>query len=261
MGDDEVVGARIFQTWKSKISLPENFNYWRSTVIEKNKEFSFTLWDDSDNRNFIARNFPWFVDIYDHLPAEIYRVDCVRYFYLYANGGFYIDLDTECLQPLSKFVRTPGILLGRMGPYSDFLHAIPNAIMASRPREEFWLLVIGLITNLFGSGMRGGGPESLTGHVVLKAAVDIYLSKEPLITSQLIGSLALRLPSHLKPRTGRSDIRLLPQREWYPIDWSDPIHQTLRNEVRSGKLLEDHRKKQLFPESSLVTYWSHVWTE
>jgi hypothetical protein len=133
--------------------------------------------------------------------------------------------------------------------------------MASRPREEFWLLVIGLISNLFGSGLRGGGPESLTGPVVLKAAVDIYLSKEPLISSQMIGSFALRLPEHLKPRPGRSRIELLPQREWYPIDWSDPIHQALRQEIRGGLLLDGERKKRLFPESSLVTYWSHVWAE
>lgn len=260
MGDD-VVGARIFQTWKSKTVLPDNFRYWRSTLLEKNPDFAFTLWDDADNRNFIAQHFPWFLGIYDNLPAEIYRVDCVRYFYLYAKGGFYIDLDTECLALLKRFADFPGILLGRMGPYPDFLHAVPNAIMASRPREEFWLLVIGLISNLFGSGLRGGGPESLTGPVVLKAAVDIYLSKEPLISSQMIGSFALRLPEHLKPRPGRSRIELLPQREWYPIDWSDPIHQALRQEIRGGLLLDGERKKRLFPESSLVTYWSHVWAE
>ena len=257
--NQDCVGPRIYQTWKSKTALPENFAYWRSTLIAKNKGFEFPIWDDADNRNFIAQNFPWFLASYDRLPAEIYRVDCVRYFYLYANGSFYVDLDTECLQPLAKFVDFPGVLLGRMGAYADFPHAIPNAIMASRPREEFWLLVIGLIANLFGSGMRGGGPESLTGPVVLKTAADIYLSREPLLSSQMIGSLATRLPDPLKPLPSRSKIELLPQREWYPIDWSDPIHQALREQVRSGMMLTAEQKKILFPESSLVTYWVHSW--
>src|ERR1700755_3694858 len=108
--NDDIVGARIFQTWKSKTSLPDNFRYWHSTIVGKNPDFAVTLWDDADNRNFIAGNFPWFLSIYDQLPAEIYRVDCVRYFYLYAYGGFYIDLDTECLAPLAKYAAHPGIL-------------------------------------------------------------------------------------------------------------------------------------------------------
>src|SRR5580765_6042565 len=159
--NEDRVGARIFQTWKSKVTLPDNFAYWRSTLIDKNPSFFFTLWDDTDNRNFIAGHFPWFLAIYDRFPAEIYRADCVRYFHLYMYGGFYIDLDTECLQPLQKFVESQDVLLCRMGPYPDFSHAVPNAIMASRPREEFWLLVIAIIRASYGFGLRGA--EALTG--------------------------------------------------------------------------------------------------
>src|SRR5256885_2573686 len=108
MDDVDRVGAQIFQTWKSRTALPDNFAYWRSTIIQNNPDFAFTLWDDNDNRNFIASYFPWFLPVYDKLPSEIYRVDCVRYFYLYVHGGFYIDLDTEGLKPLTKFTDFAG---------------------------------------------------------------------------------------------------------------------------------------------------------
>ena len=256
--NDDCVGAGIYQTWKSNRALPDDFAYWRSTLIEKNSEFSFTLWDDQDNRAFMAKYFPWFLGIYDALPAEIYRVDCVRYFYLYKNGGFYIDLDTECLAPLAKFSSFGGILLGRMGPDPSFPHHIPNAIMASRPREEFWLFLIGLIGTSFRSGIRGA--EALTGPIALKTAVDIYLSKEPLFSVQVINAVAKQLPQELKPRRGRSAITLLPQREWYPLDWTDQVHTEWRR-IQGKTLLTPEQKKRIFPESSLVTYWAHTWTE
>ncbi len=256
--NDDCVGRRIFQTWKSKTDIPDDFAYWRSTVMEKNRDFSFTLWDDGDNRKFIAEFFPWFLPIYDQFPAEIYRADAVRYFYLYKNGGFYIDMDTECLSPLDKFAGFEGILLGRMGPNPDFAHSVPNAIMASRPREEFWLLLISLIASSFHIGLRGA--EALTGPIPLKSATDIYLSKEPLMSSQMIGAMAKYLPGDLKPRATRSSIKLLPPKEWYPIDWSDPVHAEFC-QMQGSALLSEDQKKRLFPASSLVTYWSHTWTE
>lgn len=79
----------------------------------------------------------------------------------------------------------------------------------------------------------------LTGPVVLKSAANIYMSKEPLISSQMIGMIARLLPEPLKPRTGRTEIKLLPPREWFPLDWSDPVHQALRKEIRCGRLLTE----------------------
>jgi hypothetical protein len=255
----DCVGTRTFQTWKTTSDLPPDFAFWRSTVVSKNPDFTHTLWGDAENRAFIAKEFPWFLSTYDGLPGEIYRVDCVRYFYLYVHGGFYLDLDTECLRSLSRLADHAGVLLGRMGAYPEHPHSIPNAIMGSRPREEFWLLVIGLIGQLIKCGTRGVRPEYLTGPVVLKSAADIYLSKEPVLSAQTIGAIANHLPSHLKPRRTRSNVKLLPPREWYPIDWTDPIHQGFRKMVLTGKPLSEERKADLFPRSSLVTYWSHCW--
>ncbi len=259
--DDDRVGAKIFQTWKTKHSLPESYAYWRSTIVRKNPDFTHVLWDDADNRAFIADLFPWFLPTYDSFPAEIYRADCIRYFYLYVNGGLYIDLDTECLAPLRKYTDYPGVLLGRMGPYPEFTHAIPNAIMGSRPREEFWLLMIGLIEQLCALGFNDRGPEYLTGPVALKSAVDIYSSKEPLFSEQIIRSVTARLPASLRPRSSRTTIFMLRQREWYPLDWTDAIHVSLRQQLHAGLRLSEEQMKGMFPEASLVTYWSHSWED
>ena len=95
-----MIPTLIYQTWKSKTSLPENFAHWRASFARLNPGYTLLLWDDADNRQFIADHFAWFLPTYDGFPQEIFRVDAVRYFFLYLHGGIYVDLDTQCLKPL-----------------------------------------------------------------------------------------------------------------------------------------------------------------
>ena len=253
---EKEIPARIFQIWFGSKEPPANCRYWRNTLIEKNRRFKFHLWDEFDNRRLIETNAPWFLPTYDAYPAEIYRCDAVRYFYLYLKGGFYIDLDTECLRPLDAFLKYPGVVLGRMGVNNDFAHSIPNAIMASRDREPFWLLAIALLME---RGGQSGPPELLTGPTLLKDAHDLYLSPD----KARVAAYTERVTSTgtmLQPRPQASKIFMLPPHEWYPIDWSNPDHQMLRREiVFRGQMLEQWEKEAFFPHSSLVTYWSHSW--
>jgi inositol phosphorylceramide mannosyltransferase catalytic subunit len=251
------IPSRIFQTWKSKDHLPSKWAYWRSTLINKNPDFEFDFWDDDDNRRFIAENFAWFLPYYDAYPAEIYRADMIRYFYLYMNGGFYIDLDTECLRSLAEFLSYPGVVLGRMGTDLDFDHSIPNAIMASRPREEFWLLVISLAMDW--SAHHEARPDLLTGPVLLRSAFSIYQSNRWWGKFRHVRRCKRLLSSAQQPRSGTSQVFILPPHEWFPIDWSNASDGALRKQVLECQLLDDQQKKALFPRSSLVTYWAHSW--
>src|SRR5436853_425827 len=153
-----MIPARIFQTWKSKTDLPPTFARWSRTFKEHNPSFEHQIWDDADNRAFIRDCFPWFLPLYDKYPAEIFRADVVRYFYLYWHGGIYADMDVD--------------------------------------RE---------------------------------------------------------------PRPGRTCIAMLPSREWYPLDWSDPIHDRVRLDMLNGALLDRGEKDRLFRDAWMVTCWAHSW--
>ena len=250
------IPALIFQTWKSKTNIPADFAYWSRTLHELNPSFSHLLWDDGDNRRFVAAHFPWFLPVYNAYPKEIYRADAVRYFFLYFHGGLYADMDVECLKSLDGLLESDNILLGRMGPDPDFPGSVPNAIMASPPRQEFWLFVM---SRLLSSGADSRAPELVTGPVHLKTSLDLYLGGDHAALEAAVHSVCERLPDGLRPAGGRSSIRLLPSYEWFPLDWTDPIHQRLRREVLNGNLLSEESKRHLFPRSSMVTYWSHTW--
>ncbi len=250
------IPQRIFQTWKTKTSLPDRFAAWSATFMALNPTFEYELWDDSDNRNFIASEFPWFLQIYDEYPSEIFRVDAVRYFYLYSYGGFYIDLDTECLKPLEGLLEVGDVVLGRMGTNPDFNHSIPNAIMASRPKQEFWLYVV---ARLIQASRYNDRPEVVTGPVLLKDAADLYLASESVWGDSDMAAIASKLRKDQLPSLRKSSVTILESRAFYPLDWSLPSHQALRSAILAGQAIDTAEKERLCYGSYTVTYWTHTW--
>ncbi|MDX1251610.1 MAG: cell surface protein [Gammaproteobacteria bacterium] len=263
--DDGSFPKVIFQTWKSRIEIPFNYAQWSTSFRRMNPDFEYVLWDDADNRRFIENYYPWFLPIYNAYPREIYRADAVRYFFLYQFGGLYVDMDTECLRPVSPLFESGDVWLGRMGSDPNFPHSIPNAIMASGPLQEFWLLAIHLLVENARiksepEAMIGSGPEAMTGPILLKRAYDTYVSAERSAVREMIRDIAARLPDNLQPQPKASIINLLAPERWYPIDWSNIIHQRLSHEITSSRLMLGERTKRwLFPEAFLVTYWTHSW--
>lgn len=248
----------IFQTWKSRHEMPGLYRAWRQTIIDKNPTYRHIIWDDDDNHRFIRSYHPWFIKTYENYEANIMRADAVRYFFLYTFGGIYIDLDTECLRPLDQHLNEADVILGRMGVDPHFSHSMPNAILMSAPRQEFWLFVIQVLLDRASQLTR---PEIKTGPEIIKRAFDIYT--DPDLNAECRARMAhVFLSMKVDPAALRqTDIMVAHPRLFYPVDWTDPIHQHYirRRIVRDGRGFSEEEKQTLFPGSSLVTYWTHSW--
>lgn len=257
------IPLRLFQTWKSRTGLPANYAYWSATLRAMNPDFEYVLWDDDDNRRYIAHHQPWFLDTYNAYPAEIFRADIIRPFFLFEYGGLYADMDTECLKPLENLLSNHQIVLGRLNNRLVMPDAIPNAIMASRPGEIFWLLVIAIAMEKLadmGRRTRDGflSPEGFTGPGVITEAYDFYTNARP---HEVLDRTAT-VRRHLAPERelSWSRITLLGLHEWYGIDWSDPLHALFRREMMKGRhLLPSTQLRSLFPDASIVTFWTQSW--
>jgi inositol phosphorylceramide mannosyltransferase catalytic subunit len=260
--ESEGIPKIIFQTWKTRNRLPRNYGYWRTTFLKHNPTYRHILWDDTDNRNFIASRFPWFLDMYDRYPAEIYRADVIRLFFLYSYGGFYSDMDSECIRPLDDLRDIGDVLVGRMGKNVDFEHSIPNATMASKPRQVFWLLTIALLTERFNEATRKAsvdemGPEELTGPILLKTAAEYYTSHS---RNEIVQRASPTLHHFEESEYHFGKLIVLPRQVWYPIDWTNPLHQVFRRKMsRSGTVLSEDSAQRRFRGSYVVNYWSHSW--
>lgn len=51
------------------------------------------MWTNEKSREFIAEEYPWFLDTFDGYKYPIQRADSIRYFVLAHYGGIYLDLD------------------------------------------------------------------------------------------------------------------------------------------------------------------------
>ncbi len=262
VADTSQIPQIVFQTWKSHHVMPDNYRYWRRSFIITNPNFRCLLWDDDDNRRFIDERFPWFRSRYDTYQREIFRADIIRLFFLYVYGGFYADMDSECLRPLDGLRKTGDVLVGQMGYDQSFEHSIPNAIMASKPGQAFWLLAIALVAERLAEFVRTNRdvrPEWLTGPVLLKDTVDLYRAQSPeKIRSRILTALPELEAELSKSQFGK--LVILPPPLWYPINWNNFIHTILRKRMfAQNAVVARAGAMKLFPDCFIVTYWSASW--
>ena len=78
---------RIYhQSWMSS-ELPTKFQHWTNLCRSLHADWEWVLWTDEDNENLVRKYFPWLLESFLALPAEIYRADFSRSLYMYAFGG------------------------------------------------------------------------------------------------------------------------------------------------------------------------------
>ena len=150
----------VHQSWKT-VNLPSRFQNWSKTWKECFPKARHLLWTDEDNRNFIAKRYPWFLSRYNTLPANIYRADAARYLYLFHFGGIYSDLDNECLRPFDNLLLNSTMVFGAMNGSKNVKEGgfVQNSFMYSEPRHPMWLEMVHRIMTT----KNGVGPEDLTG--------------------------------------------------------------------------------------------------
>lgn len=95
----------IYQTWKTK-QLPETCAQIQENIRQLNPSYELVMYDDPDMDNFVQSNFDEHVfRCYSKLKVGAAKADFWRYCILYKNGGVYLDIDSEILQPLDDLIR------------------------------------------------------------------------------------------------------------------------------------------------------------
>ncbi|EDN05038.1 MIPC synthase [Histoplasma capsulatum] len=131
----QLIPKIIHQTYKNE-SIPAMWLGAQQSCIKLHADYEYKLWTDMKSRDFIAKEYPWFLETFDNYPHNIQRADAIRYFVLAHYGGTYIDLDDGCnrrLDPLLSY----GAWVRRTAPTG-----ISNDAMGAVPQHPFFLRVI-----------------------------------------------------------------------------------------------------------------------
>ncbi|MDX3229813.1 glycosyltransferase [Streptomyces sp. ME19-01-6] len=166
----------IHQTWKNK-DVPHEWRDWSESWRRHHPDWEYRLWTDADNHAFLEEHYAWFLPVYDGYPEPIKRADAIRYFLLDHFGGLYVDMDFECLRPMTELFAGKELILGLepeahvrlpWNRRSGLRRIVCNAFMASRPGHPFWPHVHRQLVGAHTSP----GPLDATGPFFLTRAVD-----------------------------------------------------------------------------------------
>ncbi len=228
--------------------LTENEIYWAETFDACNPTYGHSVLTEADFRAVIAGAFAWFLPHYETMAMQD-RLDIARYFLMFQQGGIFLSRDVECLSPLDQITNVGGVVLGRMGTL-DNQESIPNSILFSEPREEFWLLCISIAMD---------NPWGLKGHAVLHKAANLYHAEYPEdLVQNRITRVRTRLGPDQRDTRKKSNVNALPGVQFFPINRNDALHERyVRYELlNDGKRLDRETAVKLFPRSFTVSYWT-----
>lgn len=125
----------IHQTYINE-SIPEHWQAPQQSCLDLHPDYEYKLWTDKKSREFIAAEYPWFLETFDGYEFPIQRADAIRYFVLAHFGGIYIDLDDGCNRSLDPLLAYPA-WVRRTTPTG-----ISNDAMGAIPRHPFFLRAI-----------------------------------------------------------------------------------------------------------------------
>jgi len=126
----------IMQTWKTD-KVPDHWKQSQESIKSLMPGWKYVLMTDKDNRDFVVKHFPSFIECYDNFEHPIQRADAIRYMWLYIHGGLYMDLDIQLVKPVDElFYVDKDIYLVRSGNIGS---VYTNAFMAAKPKQKVFL--------------------------------------------------------------------------------------------------------------------------
>lgn len=194
-----MIPAIVHQSWETA-DVPAHLVPFQRSIREKNPGLDIRFYDSRARRAYVAQHCPELLPTFDTLKFGVAETDFWSIVAIYVDGGFYADLDMECLRPIDVFRAT-----------DTAVFTIESQLMPQRQRELGYEQPFQLATCMFGAPPR---------HPFFKAFIDRMVenvARRPIVSTDDVedatGPKALtRLFYALKPR----DVGVLEQIYWVP---------------------------------------------
>ncbi|CAF3995689.1 unnamed protein product [Rotaria sordida] len=82
-------------------SPPSSWLSARNSCISLHSNFEeHYYWTDNNSKEFLEKNYPWFLKSWNSYKTNVQKADALRYFLLHYYGGIFLDMDLYCLHKL-----------------------------------------------------------------------------------------------------------------------------------------------------------------
>lgn len=229
----------IHQIWFGERDYRKLYNpEWIDSWKELNPHYEYIVHTETDAIK-VLQKYPKYYEVFKKLDAKrnlkyALRSDFLRYLLMYEYGGIYVDMDFECYKPIDPLIEEykNEVILGRLGNNKKWIHSVPNSILFSKPKSEFWIYVLNTICEKNLKGKIGRlMVEKYTGPIMLKQCTDSYDDK--------------------------SMISLVPSEYLYPMSWKKRRGVVYKYISIQKKSLEERRNE--FSDAYAATYWGAKW--
>ena len=187
----------VHQIWLGPRPVPTRYTEYRATVLRHHppeRGWRCTLWRDADAERLVAERCPWLLPTWRAYQTLVQRVDALKHVLMAELGGFYVDMDAQCLKPLDALLKAhprATFLAARFDDASWVRAASAvsgldlyanNHFMASAPGDPFAVRVLGDLPDALARYrgprwaalrvLRTTGPDFLSRHVRRALAAD-----------------------------------------------------------------------------------------
>ena len=111
------------------------------SCMSMSSDFKHMMWNTSTIRQFLLKEYSWFVPTFDSYKYPVQRFDVARYFLLYHYGGVYIDMDIYCREQLSavisSFPQNSRVILRATHPAND----VATSLLFGHTKNTFFYFV------------------------------------------------------------------------------------------------------------------------
>jgi mannosyltransferase OCH1-like enzyme len=147
--------------------IPERRSIAIQTVIDQNREYTYKYYTEKDQREYMSKYFPQYLNAYNSLVPRAYQVDLFRYCLLYNEGGVYLDSGMTCHKPFRTFIPQDSTLVVPIDRWNSGLY---NAFIASTKNHPVIQKTIDLAIERISNKQYGPNSLWITGPNVLASA-------------------------------------------------------------------------------------------
>ncbi|KAJ6241063.1 inositol phosphoceramide mannosyltransferase 1 [Anaeramoeba flamelloides] len=132
----------LFQTYYAKSKIPQKVY---ENIAKYAPGYKHVIYDDEEGLAFLEKHFDKnVVQAYRKLNMGAHKADLLRYAFLYINGGVYLDIKTELVEPISETLGQNSILTG----LSIFDGTFMTGFIATYEKNQLFYDLVEYIGNL-----------------------------------------------------------------------------------------------------------------
>ncbi|KAJ3453036.1 inositol phosphoceramide mannosyltransferase [Anaeramoeba flamelloides] len=132
----------LFQTYFDKSKIPQKVY---DNIAKYAPGYQHVIYDDDEGLAFLKKHFDKNVaQAYRKLNMGAHKADLLRYAFLYINGGVYLDIKTELIEPISETLGQNSILTG----LSIFDGTFMSGFIATYAKNQLFYDLVEYIGNL-----------------------------------------------------------------------------------------------------------------